>query len=51
MDEELKALQTAFEDKIKLAASKEELEKIKGEMKTEIEAIKADIKEQQKTAR
>ena len=48
MEEQLKALQTAFEEKIKQAASKDELDKIKSDMKADADKLKAELKEEQK---
>jgi len=47
MDEQLKALQDAFEAKIKEAASKKELETIKAEMAEQIKAIQVGVTEEQ----
>jgi len=47
MDEQLKALQEAFEAKIKEAASKVELETIKSEMAEQIKAIKVGVSDEQ----
>jgi hypothetical protein len=45
VDEELKKLQDAIEEKLKLAASKTDLETIKSEMATEISKIKVGVSE------
>jgi hypothetical protein len=45
MEEDLKKLQEAIEEKLKLAASKKEIETIKSEMEAEIKKIKVGISE------
>jgi hypothetical protein len=43
MDEELKALQTTVEEKLKKAVSKDELESLKAEFKTNMESLKLGV--------